>query len=70
MQTGRAPLAAGSARSLLMIFLCQSCPPCERFRRNTETPASMSDRITASDSLAGPSVAIIFERISVASDFF
>jgi hypothetical protein len=69
MQTG-ASCAAWIARSLLMMLLCQSWSPCERFRRNTETPASMSEPITASVSLAGPSVAIILERIRMASEFF
>ena len=38
---------------------CSACVPCEAFNRNTSTPASSNCRSTASESLAGPSVATI-----------
>ena len=45
-----------------MAFPWLSREPWEKFRRKTSTPASMSCRIIAGESDAGPSVATIFVR--------
>ena len=39
---------------------CSSCVPCEKFKRATFMPASMSSESISSLSLAGPSVQMIF----------
>src|SRR5206468_6970005 len=42
------------------------CVPCERLKRTASTPASISARRRSRDSDAGPSVATIFVRRSIA----
>src|SRR5438552_1169243 len=42
---------------------CSSCVPCEKFRRNTSTPASINWRRTVGERDAGPIVATIFVRL-------
>ena len=49
-----------SFRILLKRALCSACVPCEKLKRATFMPASMSPRIVFSSSLAGPSVHTIF----------
>src|SRR5262245_51125967 len=46
-----------------------SCVPCERFQRKRSTPARTSPRSTGSSRLAGPRVAMILARRSMAGEY-
>src|SRR5207253_3455083 len=41
------------------VAACEACVPCEKFWRTMSVPAAMSASSTASESLAGPTVAMI-----------
>ena len=50
----------GAARMRANVAACDSCVPCEKFRRKMSVPPAISASSTASESLAGPTVAMIF----------
>jgi hypothetical protein len=54
------PARAAAARTRATVAPCVSWVPCEKFRRMMSVPAAMSVSSTASESLAGPTVAMIF----------
>ena len=54
------PLACAARRTRAIVSPCASCVPCEKLKRKTSTPASISSPITRSELDAGPSVAMIF----------
>ena len=56
---GRAAAARAPGRN---VAACDSCVPCEKLSRKMSVPAAMSASSIASESLAGPIVAIIFVR--------
>src|SRR6185503_12946285 len=56
------PSAALSLRMSSAARPCAECSPCEKFRRATSIPASMSPRIPSLLSTAGPMVQTIFAR--------
>ena len=60
------PTSAAISRTSQARSECPSCVPCERLKRTASTPASMSARRRSRDSEAGPSVATIFVRRSIA----
>src|SRR2546425_13074936 len=41
------------------VAACESCVPCEKFKRTMSVPAAMRASSTPSESLAGPTVAMI-----------
>jgi hypothetical protein len=60
--TGR-PISAATVRTVSRRFLCPAKSPCEKLKRKTDTPASMSLRTISGESDAGPMVATILERM-------
>ena len=68
LRTGRDPggsrprsrRASTAARMRAKVAPCDSCVPCEKFRRKMSVPAAISASSIASESLAGPTVAMIF----------
>src|SRR5437899_2534362 len=60
------PTSAAISRTSQARWECPSCVPCERLKRTASTPASISARRRSRDSDAGPSVATILVRRSIA----
>ena len=56
----RAARRDAAARMRSNVAACDSCVPCEKFRRKMSVPAAISASSIASESLAGPTVAMIF----------
>jgi hypothetical protein len=58
MATG-VPARSAARRMRSNVVRCESCVPCEKFRRKISVPAAMRASSMASLSLAGPTVAMI-----------
>src|SRR5579884_3183035 len=60
------PTSAAISRTSQARCECSACVPCERLKRTASTPASISAFRRSRESEAGPSVATIFVRRSIA----
>ena len=63
------PNSLRSLRSIFNLPICSSCGPCEKLKRATFIPSSINALITASLSVDGPNVQIIFVLLVINSSF-